>query len=93
VAADLMQLSVLLAPTQKIREMRTRDVAAEPSCDGQDLVADEMQANPFGPGPVEEECRRRLKDILAQLLPSITLRAEEFLSAWVERRVLLNAEH
>lgn len=51
------------------------------SCDGQDLVADQMEANPFGPGPVEEERRRGLKHILAQLLPSIRLSEDVFSQA------------
>src|ERR1017187_7280197 len=43
------------------------------SCDGQDLVTDQVEANSLGSGLVEKERCRRLKHVLAQLLPRIPL--------------------
>jgi len=57
------------SPAQGIGEVRARDVARNFSCDGQDLVADKMETDPLGPGPVEEERSRRFKDVFTQLFP------------------------
>src|ERR1035438_1012612 len=48
------------------------------SCDGQDLVTDQVEANSLGSGLVEKERCRRLKHVLAQLLPRIPLSEDVF---------------
>src|SRR5258708_3221961 len=46
------------------------------SCDGQDFVADQMEANSPRPCPVEEERRGRFNHVLTQLVPRIRLRED-----------------
>src|ERR1039458_5102994 len=48
------------------------------SCDGQDLVTDQVEANSLGSGLVEKERCCRLKHVLAQLLPRIPLSEDVF---------------
>ena len=61
-----------------IGEMRARDAREGSSCDGQDLVADKVEANPLGEGPVEEERSRRFKHVLTQMLPCIAVSEDVF---------------
>ena len=54
----------------------------ESSRDGQDLVADTMQADSFRPWPVEEECGDRFKYFLTQFLPRIPICEDVFRKAF-----------
>jgi hypothetical protein len=49
VTADLVHLRVLPSPAQGIREMHARRRREGSSCYGQNLVADEMEANSLRP--------------------------------------------
>jgi hypothetical protein len=48
------------------------------SCDGQNFVTDQVEANPLGPGLVEEERCRCLDHVLAQLPPRVPLSEDIF---------------
>jgi len=56
-------------------------VIAGSSCDGQDFVADKMEANLRGARPIEEKCAGCFKDVLPQLVPRVRLRQDIFSEA------------
>ena len=76
VTADLMYLLILPATAQDVRKMRARDVAAGSSCDGQDFVADQVEANLWRSRAVKEERGCRFNHIPPQFVPRVALRED-----------------